>query len=66
MKHWYQSKTIWGGVAAIIAAILAVMGVDVSAADQVAIEQAGIAIVGGFGGLVAVYGRIKAQGKITK
>lgn len=66
MKHWHQSKTIWGGVAAIVAAILAVMGVDVSAADQAAIEQAAVAIVGGVGGLLAVYGRIKAQGKITK
>lgn len=65
-KKWYQSKTIWGSLVAVFAVVAGYLGFDVGAEDQQIIVDAVFAIVGGAGGLLAVYGRVKAEKNISK
>jgi hypothetical protein len=65
-KPWYQSKTILGAGVTVAASIGALMGIDISAADQSAITESLMAIAGGIGGAIAIYGRIKADTPISK
>jgi predicted SpoU family rRNA methylase len=61
MKTWYQSRTIWGALIALAASALQATGIHVSAQDQSQMADAALAIAGAFGGLLAIYGRIKAE-----
>jgi hypothetical protein len=64
MKHWYQSKTVWGGAIALLSAIAGAFGYALGAETQEALVASLTAIGGGVGGVLAIYGRIKAEGKI--
>lgn len=59
-KSWYQSKTIWGSLVSVAAALAASFGITVDASSQSDIATAIVQIVGGAGALLAVYGRLKA------
>ena len=61
IKRWYKSRTIWGGVASTIAGIGAIIGVDL---DKGALTEQFMQAVAALGGLVAVFGRLKAESKI--
>lgn len=63
-KPWYQSKAVIGGIVAVLASIAAAFGYAVSPESQGEITNLVVAIAGGVGGLLAVYGRIKAKDKI--
>lgn len=63
-KKWWASKSVWGGTVAIIAGIAGVFGYAVDTGDQETIVAAITGIAGSIGGLVAVYGRIKAKDQI--
>lgn len=65
-KKWYQSKAVWGGLIAVLAAVAGYFGYDVGVEDQQALVDGLIAIVGGAGGVLAVYGRVKADSSIEK
>lgn len=65
-KSWYTSKTVIGSVVAILALIAGAFGYDVDAESQEQITLAVINLIGVGGGLVAIYGRVKAVKKITK
>lgn len=65
-KKWYQSKAVWGGLIAVLAAVAGYFGYDVGAEDQQALTEGLIAIVGATGGVLAVYGRVKANSSIDK
>lgn len=65
-KAWYMSKGIWGGIIAIVAAIAGVAGYAVDAETQASLTEVAFAIAGSVGGLLAIIGRVKAEGKITK
>ena len=65
-KKWYQSKTILGSIAAVASVVLGYFGFTFGAEDQAQAVEAVLAIIGGAGGLVAVYGRVKAEQKIGK
>jgi len=65
-EKWYKSKTIWGAIITVVAFVLGMLGYDISAEDQSFIINNIIALVGIFGGSLAVYGRIKATKKISK
>lgn len=60
VKRWYQSKTIWGGLVALIAALAGLVGIELDAATgsalTVALSQAAAAI----GAIVAIVGRLEA------
>jgi Na+-transporting NADH:ubiquinone oxidoreductase subunit NqrE len=65
-KKWYQSKAVWGGLIAVAAAIAGAFGYAISPDDQASIVEAVVAIGGGIGGVLAVYGRVKAEAYIKK
>lgn len=61
MKEWYKSKAVWGGLLAVVAGIAGVFGYTVSAEDQSILAEAAVSAVSVVGGLLAVFGRIKAS-----
>lgn len=63
-KPWWKSKAVWGGIIALVAGIAGAFGFSVGAEDQQIIVDAVLAIVAGAGGLLAVYGRIKADKRV--
>lgn len=63
-KPWYQSKAVIGGVVAAVAGLLAFAGVDIGIEDQGILTDAVLGLVGAIGGILAVYGRVKADRKI--
>lgn len=65
-KPWWQSKTVWGGLVALGAGIAGAFGVTVGAEDQELITSSILGIASAAGGLIAVYGRLKAQSEIKK
>lgn len=64
-KPVWQSKTIWGGAVAVVAAILGLFGYSVSSGDQALIVEYGLSAASAIGGLVAIYGRLTAT-KVIK
>lgn len=60
-KSWLASRTIWGGVIATAAPIIgAALGVTITDADvqqTVTLATDGVAVIGG---LLAIYGRVRA------
>lgn len=64
-KAWYASKAVWGGLIAVGAAVAGGFGVVVDADTQSQISDLIVVGVGAVGGLLAIYGRIKA-GKSIK
>ena len=63
-KPWYQSKTIWGGVIAVSAAVGGAFGLHIDASTQAGIVDACAVLGGGVGGLLAIVGRLMAQHKV--
>lgn len=64
LKGMFKSKTVWGGAIAALAGVLGIFGYQLEAADQATLAEAisnGAALVGG---LLAIYGRVKATKKI--
>ena len=63
-KPWYASKTILGGIIALIAGLAGAFGIAISPEDQEMIIQGILAVGSAIGGLLAIYGRIRATGRI--
>lgn len=63
-KKWWQSKTVWGGLAAGGAAVAALFGLEVSTEDQVSLVAIGVQGAGLIGAALAIFGRIVASKKI--
>lgn len=61
VKNWYQSKSIWGGIITVLAVLLGAFGYTLTGDDQAALVEIVSAIVGAIGGLLAIYGRVKAS-----
>jgi hypothetical protein len=65
-KPWYASRTVWGGLVAVAAPVIGMMlHVTVGVGDQAVLVDALTGIGSGVGGLIAVYGRVKATEKIA-
>lgn len=64
MKQWYESKTIWGALVAILASLMQAGGIDVDADSQTRMLDGLVAISGAVGGLVALYGRLSADKRV--
>ena len=64
VKSFLYSKTVWGGVIAVAAGALGFFGWSVSTDDQQAMIDLAVAAAGAVGGLVAIYGRVRASKKI--
>lgn len=63
-KNWWQSKAVWGGIIAFLAGIAGLFGIVVPEAVQGDLTTHVTALAGAIGGLIAVYGRIKAERKL--
>jgi hypothetical protein len=65
-KTLFASKTVWGGIIALLAGVAGIFGYSIQPEDQVAAIEVGTALASALGGGVAIYGRIKATKKISK
>lgn len=64
-KTWYQSKTVWGGLIAIFAALMQARGHNIPIQEQVGLVDALTTSAGAIGGLLAIYGRLTATQPIA-
>jgi hypothetical protein len=65
VKSFFASKTIWGGLIALIASAAAIWGYSITPADQAQIVELITGIGGAIGSAIAIYGRIVATRKIA-
>lgn len=64
-KSWYLSKTIWGSLVAVAVGTLGAFGVIGAAAEEAAITDIIMQIVGVVGAVIALWGRIVARKNIV-
>ena len=64
-KSIFASRTFWGGATAVVAGILGFFGYTLLPADQAVLVDGGAAVAASIGGLIAIWGRVKAS-KIIK
>jgi len=64
-KPWYLSKTIWGSLVAIAAAIASAFGMPLGSDLQAQLAEALLQVAGAVGGLVVIYGRLTATDIIS-
>ncbi len=65
-KSIWTSTTVWGGIVALLAGIAAIFGVTFTEADQATLTEALLGISSAIGGIVAIWGRIRATKQIGK
>lgn len=64
-KVWYTSKALWGAVVAILASLLSLFHVNLDSTAQSSVVELLIQGATLIGAVVALYGRIKADSKLT-
>lgn len=64
-KVWWQSKSVWGSIVAVLAGVAGAFGLNIDGAGQEIIATSIVGIVGAVGGLIALWGRIRADKKLT-
>ncbi|MDR6757222.1 hypothetical protein J2Y48_002518 [Mycoplana sp. BE70] len=64
LKPWYLSKTVWGGVLAIVASLANLAGLGIGSLEQAELADHITALLAAAGGIVAIAGRIVAQRKL--
>lgn len=65
-KSIWASTTVWGGIVALLAGIAAIFGVTISEADQSILAEALLGISSAIGGIIAIWGRVRATKQIGK
>ena len=65
-KSILASKTVWGAIIAIGAGIAGIFGYSIGAEDQANLVEIGFAAASTVGGVIAIFGRVKASKKIGK
>jgi hypothetical protein len=63
-KGLLASKTVWGAAIAVIASVASLFGYSLTDGDQQAIIEIVSTLAASLGGLLAIYGRVKASKKI--
>ncbi|MBC7279854.1 hypothetical protein [Hoeflea sp.] len=64
IKPWWQSKTLWGALVTIGSAALGLAGLDLGDADREALIELLTSLGAAIGGVIAIFGRIKAKSRI--
>ena len=65
LKPWYLSKTVWGSLIAILAAVAGLFDVDLTPDDQRRAVDMLVQAIGALGGLVALVGRFSATHRLA-
>ena len=64
-KNWYESKTIWGALIAVLASISGAVGLSIETGAQAELAEVMVQMVGAIGALFAIYGRLSATDMIS-
>ena len=64
IKNLFASKTVWGGLTALVAGVVGLFGYNLDGADQASLVELGTSIAASVGGIVAIIGRVVASKKI--
>lgn len=64
LKTWYMSKTVWGGVVAILASCANLLGLEITAEEERGTADGLTALAAAAGGLMAIWGRISARTRL--
>lgn len=64
-KIWWQSKTVWGSIVALLAGVATLAGVKLDATLQDQLAELIVGIANLVGGAIAWYGRVKANGALS-
>ncbi len=59
-KNWYESRTIWGALVAVLTSLAGGFGLNIDASVQGELADSIVQLVGALGAMVAVYGRLGA------
>ena len=59
-KPWYASRTIWGSIIALVAAVASAFGVEIDQQMQSTVVESALQLVAIGGSIVAVFGRMTA------
>lgn len=65
-KPWWQSKTVWGSIIALVAGAATFVGLNLDAALQDQLSDLFVGFASLIGGALAWYGRAKATTTLTK
>ena len=63
-KKWWESKAVVGGLITVGAAVAGGFGIVIDADTQDQIAECVVVAATAIGGLLAIYGRVKADSKI--
>jgi len=64
-KVWWQSKSVWGSIVALLAGFATLAGLQLDAALQDQLAELIVGAANVVGGLLAWYGRAKAANELT-
>lgn len=64
IKPWWQSKTLWGAIVTLASAALGLAGLDLGDGDRQALTELLTSLGAALGGVIAIFGRIKAKDRI--
>ena len=64
-KTWYQSKAVWGAIAALLATLARMTGHEPGIDSAQAMTDALLNTATGIGALAALYGRLSATSRIS-
>jgi hypothetical protein len=62
MKPWWQSKTLWGAIVTIVSSALGLAGFELGDMDAEALTGLLTSLGAALGGIIAIVGRLKANG----
>lgn len=64
IKGAFASRAVWGGIVAVLAGIAGIFGYTIDPALQGEIATQALGIAAAVGGVIAIWGRLKATKKI--
>lgn len=64
-KPIFASKTVWGGIVALLSGIAGLFGFELNPADQASMVELLTSIGAAVGGIIAIYGRVRTNAKIS-
>ena len=65
LKPWYLSKTVWGSLVAILAALAGLFDIELTPDDQARAVDLVVQAIGAMGALVALVGRFRTTHRIA-